>query len=325
MFTEALEDILRDQCTPAVVRAIEVGADPVPLWTAVAGAGFLEVLSSEEDGGAGLPLDELFPIVAALGRHAVPLPIAQSMAARALLPAGQAPAGLITLAPAVRQTAEGWHCPQVPYGRIATHVLADDGTDLLLFDATQVQRLAAGVHRSQSATLWFGDACVPRRYPRQAEALEAFGAALHAALIAGAMCRAFDMALQYGNDRMQFGKSIGKFQAVQHQLALMAEQVAASLIAAEAAFRSEGRAPRRLAAAIAKARTSEAVTPVAEIAHAVHGAIGVTQEYDLQLFTRRLHEWRIAHGSEAHWHRMVGEAFTMNVVPIVEFIRIASA
>lgn len=325
MFSEAFEAILRDQCTPAVVRAIEAGGDPMPLWTAVADAGFLELLSSEQDGGADLPLDELFPIIAALGRHAVPLPVAQSMAARALLPAGQAPAGLITLAPAVRWTGRGWQCPQVPYGTIATHVLADDGTDLLLFDAARAERLAAGVHRSQSATLRLGDASGPRRYPRQPEALEAFGAALHAALIAGAMGRAFDMALQYGNDRVQFGKSIGKFQAVQHQLAVMAEQVAASRIAAEAAFRTGGKAPRRLAAAMAKARTSEAVTPVAEIAHAVHGAIGVTQECDLQLLTRRLHEWRIDHGSEVHWHRMVGEAFIMKPLPVVEFIRTAAA
>jgi alkylation response protein AidB-like acyl-CoA dehydrogenase len=325
MFTEALEDILRDRCTPAVVRAIEAGGDPTPLWKAVADAGFLELLSAEQDGGAELPLEELFPIVAALGRHAVPLPVAQSIAARALLPAGQAPAGLVTLAPAVRRTMGVWQCPQVPYGTIATHVLADDGTDLLLFDTARAERLVAGVHRSQSATLRFGDADGPQRYPRQPEAQEAFGAALHAALIAGAMGRAFDMALQYGNDRVQFGRAIGKFQAVQHQLAVMAEQVAASRIAAEAAFRTGGTAPRRLAAAIAKARTSEAVTQVAEIAHAVHGAIGVTQEYDLQLLTKRLHEWRIAHGSEAHWHRMVGEAFILKPLPFVDFIRAAAA
>jgi hypothetical protein len=40
----------------------------------------------------------------------------------------------------------------------------------------------------------------------------------------------------------------------------------------------------------------------------LHGAIGVTAEYDLQLYTRRLHEWRMADGSEAFWNRMVGNA-----------------
>ena len=49
----------------------------------------------------------------------------------------------------------------------------------------------------------------------------------------------------------------------------------------------------RCACAVAKARTSEAAVTVAAIAHAVHGAIGITEEFDLQLYTRRLHAWRV--------------------------------
>ena len=44
----------------------------------------------------------------------------------------------------------------------------------------------------------------------------------------------------------------------------------------------------------------------------MHGAIGVTEEYDLQLFTRRLHEWRMAHGSESYWHRQLGQLCLAN-------------
>ena len=44
------------------------------------------------------------------------------------------------------------------------------------------------------------------------------------------------------------------------------------------------------------------------IAHAVHGAIGVTAEYDLQLYTRRLQEWRGDFGSQAYWHAQLGAA-----------------
>ena len=81
----------------------------------------------------------------------------------------------------------------------------------------------------------------------------------------------------------------------------MAQHVAAAGIAAELAFSGEGCVPARLAAAIAKARTSMAVPLVASTAHALHGAIGITEEYDLQLYTRRLHEWRMADGSETSW------------------------
>jgi alkylation response protein AidB-like acyl-CoA dehydrogenase len=105
----------------------------------------------------------------------------------------------------------------------------------------------------------------------------AWGAALHAALLAGAMSRSFELALQYANDRSQFGRSMGKFQAVQHQLALMAEHVAAARMAAASAFAFGRTVPVLLNAAIAKARTNEAVIEVAAIAHAIHGAISVTR------------------------------------------------
>ena len=63
----------------------------------------------------------------------------------------------------------------------------------------------------------------------------------------------------------------------------------------------------RLRVAVAKARTSEAALEVAALAHSIHGAIGFTEEYDLQLFTRRLHAWRQAAGSESYWHDVLGE------------------
>jgi alkylation response protein AidB-like acyl-CoA dehydrogenase len=142
-----------------------------------------------------------------------------------------------------------------------------------------------------------------------ADRLAAIAALLHAGLLVGAMKRAFELTMDYANQRVQFGKSIGKFQAIQHQLAVMAEQVAAGGMAAQAAFAAGAPdLPPPHACAVAKARTSEAAVQVAAIAHAVHGAIGITEEYDLQLSTRRLHEWRGAHGSEAFWHRELGRA-----------------
>ncbi|MNN87184.1 hypothetical protein D3C81_2047010 [compost metagenome] len=88
----------------------------------------------------------------------------------------------------------------------------------------------------------------------------------------------------------------------------MAEQVAVSRIAAEQAFAGECVVPDRIPTAIAKARTSMAVPQVTATAHALFGAIGVTEELDLQLFTRRLHEWRLSEGSETWWNGLVGQA-----------------
>lgn len=324
MFAEAIETLLRDHCTPAVVRRIEGGADAGPLWQAIEASGFLELLAPESAGGAGLPLGEVFAVLLQLGRHAVPVPAAQAIAARALLPAGAVPSGPLTLAPTLQREGGRVVCPLVPFGTVATSVLAADERGWVLLDARLAERVPTGIAFHQAATLIWREAEASAGLHgalADAAAVESFGAALHAALLAGSMTRVFEMTLQYCNDRVQFGRSLGKFQAVQHQLAVMAEQVAASRIAAEWAFQGSGAAPDPIAAAIAKARTSEAAAVVASLAHALHGAIGVTEAYDLQLHTRRLHDWRSAHGAETYWHRKLGAAVLAQTAPLAEFVR----
>ena len=322
MFAEAIEDLLKDQCTPAVVRAIEAGGSPLKLWQAMEGSGFLELLAPETDGGAGLALPDLFPILSSFGRFAVPVPVAQTIATRALLASHAMPIGMVTLAAALRREASGaLCCPLTPYGMLADYVLAADGGALLLLPAASAKRQPTGVPCSLTATLRWPDERHAARVPGAGASLPAFAAALHAAMLSGAMNRVFEMTLHYCNDRVQFGKSLGKFQAVQHQLSVMAEHTTAASIAAEAAFRTDASAPSLLAAAIAKSRTSEAAVLVASIAHALHGAIGVTEEYDLQLLTRRLHEWRMAHGSEAHWNLVVGQSVLASDLSLVDFVR----
>jgi alkylation response protein AidB-like acyl-CoA dehydrogenase len=127
-------------------------------------------------------------------------------------------------------------------------------------------------------------------------------ACLIAAQMAGAMQRVLEMTLQFANDRQQFGRPLGKFQAIQHQLAVMAEQVLAARMAAQIGCS----APATMNAAIAKARASEAAVEVAALAHSIHGAMGFTTDHDLQLFTRRLHAWRLQAGSESYWHEVLG-------------------
>jgi alkylation response protein AidB-like acyl-CoA dehydrogenase len=323
MFAEAIDDILKDRCTPAVVRAIQAGESPKVLWDAIASAGFLELLSAEEDGGAGLSLAELFPVLRCFGHYTVPLPVAQSIVARALVGSHIVmPAGMVTLASGFRREAGGRiHCALTPYGMIADFVLASEGDALLLLPCAAAQRQDTGVKNSLTATLTWPDDSSATRVPHGGARLPAFAAALHAALLSGAMNRVFEMTLQYCNDRAQFGKSLGKFQAVQHQLSVMAEHTAAASIAAEAAFQGVGKIPSLLSSAMAKSRTSEAVVLVASIAHALHGAIGVTEEYDLQLLTRCLHEWRIAHGSEAYWHTVIGQQVLASEMPLSDFVR----
>jgi alkylation response protein AidB-like acyl-CoA dehydrogenase len=136
------------------------------------------------------------------------------------------------------------------------------------------------------------------------------------------MDRILSMTIEHANQRTQFGKPIGKLQAIQQQISIMAEQVYAVRMAAQMGVATSGFTPERFQAAMAKARTGEATGVVASIAHAVHGAMGVTEECDLQLFTRRIHEWRSSFGSESYWYGEIGSAYmASDTASSLEFIR----
>ena len=324
MFTDALTALLDDFCTPADVRRIESGGDAAPLWQAVTEAGFLDLMVPESAGGAGLPLAELYDILALLGRHAVPVPLAASIAARALIAPGTplraAPLALATVL--LRQPDGSLLLPRIPQAAAAHQVLVADGSRLLLLDGLAAQATPVGPPAGQEAPWRLPEGAGVTQLPGDGTALPALALAVQSALIAGAATRCMALTLDYANPRVQFGKALGKFQAVQQQLSRMAEHVAATCMAAEAAFQPgpDGQA-QWLQAAIAKARCSEAAVLVADTAHALHGAIGVTQEYDLQLYTRRLRAWRVAHGSEAHWNQRIGEQVLADSASVLDTIR----
>ena len=141
-----------------------------------------------------------------------------------------------------------------------------------------------------------------------AGALASLGAALRAAQLAGAMRSVLRMTVRYAGEREQFGRPIGRFQAIQQQLALMAELVAQASIGAELAFDCDEALFDPMRAACAKQVASANALQCVAIAHAVHGAIGVTAEYDLQLFTRRLRAWAGEWGGAHHWALVIGRA-----------------
>ena len=309
LLVESFERLLQGACTPALVREVERTAEASALWSDIEASGYLDLLIPEQ-GGAGLR--DAFPLWLACGHHTLPVPLAQTMWARGVLAAAGAdvPAGPIALAAAAHRQADGaLHCAGVPFGAVAQSLLLKTPEGELLcvpLTAAQVQR--GGVHGSLQAHIVLSmlpaDAS---RLPNSID-LQAAGALITATLMAGALQRLLAMTLQYANDRAQFGKPIGKFQAVQQQLAVLAEQVFAARMAAELGSAETDVMPQRLRAAVAKARAAEAAEKAVAIAHAVHGAIGVTAEFDLQLVTRRLQDWRGDHGSASFWHAQLGRA-----------------
>jgi acyl-CoA dehydrogenase len=129
---------------------------------------------------------------------------------------------------------------------------------------------------------------------------------VRAAQMAGALESLLEQSVRYATERKQFGRPIGNFQAIQHNLAVLAGHVAAAGIAAEQAFRAADRGEPDFEVAAAKIRAGEAAGVGAGIAHQAHGAIGFTYEHSLHFATRRLWSWRAEFGSESRWALELG-------------------
>lgn len=325
LFSDALAALLADHATPATVRAIEAamgsatatgGTAPwQALWRVLADAGFADALVAEGQGGAGLTLAQVAPLWALCGAHALPLPLAETMLARALLAQSGRPApdGPVALGHGRALPGGGVRAQAVPGARCALAVLASDGASCRLLAVADAQVEATAFVLDATLT-WPETAwqAAPQLALAALPALREWQALVLAQQLAGALGAVFERTLAHANARQQFGRAIGKFQAIQHQLSVMAEEVFAARMAAQigcwADASADGLTPDPLRVATAKARCSEAALQVAGLAHSIHGAIGFTREFDLQLYTRRLHAWRQAAGSESHWHRVLGEA-----------------
>src|SRR5260370_10467104 len=321
--------IFQDLCEPNTVNEAEQGVWPEALWDAWEESGLPPPWVPDELGGAGAALADGFAVLRAAGRFAAPVPLAETLMAGWLLTkAGIAvPGGPLPVAPVhadggVPLTADGalsGRGRRVPFARNAGQiaVLARRGNESVVALVG-----VSGLPISQSTSLAgeprddvsFDGATPEAARPAvvDQDLLVCFGAAVRLQQMAGALEKILEQSVQYALDRSQFGRPIAKFQAVQHNLAMLAGEVAAASAAADAA--AEACASPDIAIgeiAIAKVRGGEAAGTGAAIAHQVHGAMGFTYEHSLHHATRRLWSWREEFGNEAVWAarlwRMVAE------------------
>lgn len=299
--------ILADNCTPAVVREIEAGGNPTPLWDALEESGFINALVPEARGGVGLSLQDAVPIADLAGRYAAPVPLAETMMLRGLVArcGYDLPTGMLCFGGPTRTTGDEIVSASIPSGNLATYIAIVHDGEARLLPAGKVEVVPIPYAMECDMHWSFADweqgialGCT--------QSLETLAALTYALQAAGAMQTIFDRTLAYANERIQFGRPIGKFQAIQHQLSIMAEHLFAARMAATVA--AYGETPNRLSVAAAKARLGRAIVEVTALAHSIHGAIGFTAEFDLQLYTRRLHLWRQAGGNELVWEHELGNA-----------------
>ncbi|MDO9707625.1 acyl-CoA dehydrogenase [Paracraurococcus lichenis] len=301
---EQVERLLSDRAGPDLLRANERGEWPEALWAEAEALGLPTAMAPEDKGGAGLGWDDAAALWHVLGRHASPLPLGESMVASALLAAGG-----IAPRPGLLGLAVGKE--PVAWGRRAAAVVMVSGGTVLLQPGPATTQGRAPYSREPADRAAPGVPAQEGRLPEGfgPDAALLAGALLNAARIAGALEAVLDMTVEYANTRKQFGRPIGGFQAVQQLLARCAGEVAAAAVAVAHAGRAadrHGLAGAEFEIASAKVVAGEAAGTAAAIVHQVHAAIGFTDEHPLHLFTRRMWEWRDAHGAERHWARRIG-------------------
>jgi alkylation response protein AidB-like acyl-CoA dehydrogenase len=132
--------------------------------------------------------------------------------------------------------------------------------------------------------------------------IEQWGALCESAYILGLLEKVLEMAVNHAKIRVQFGRPIGSFQAIQHQCADMITEIdKLKFLTYQAAWKLSVGMPADKEIHMAKAKASDASRKVTLLGIKIHGGVGITQEYDLQFYFRRAKASEIAFGDgDAH-------------------------
>jgi len=326
LLTETAARVFADTCTFAAVEQAEADGFASDVWAAVAETGLAWVSVPEAAGGPGGSLGDALEVVRVAGRFAAPVPLAETgllagwLAAATGLPVPGGPATVVPGTPADTLTWTGGRlhgsAHRVPWAAASERILvvvADEGAPHVLSVPSRDVRIEPVVNLAgepRETVVFDAVAADPAPAPAgvDGDALFARGALTRVAAMAGALERTVELTVGYTNDRHQFGKAIGTFQAVQAHLVHAAQDAAIVTMALATATRAAERGDARFEIAAAKLLADQAASRVTRHAHQAHGAMGMTREYPLHHLTRRLWAWRSEFGDERHWSRVLGTA-----------------
>jgi len=309
-FGASLHELLADAGVPAAARAWAAG-DPSPglvIWRALAKAGVTALAVPESCGGLGASLVDVAVACEELGRHPVPGPVAESIAAVPALLAALAADG--SVAAWLARLADGALIatiampPSLPYALDADVaglvLLADRGRTWLASPHVRHTSIDGARRlfelRPTDAVAADGGAAV-------ATAMT-YGTLASAALLLGAGRGLLETTAEHARTRVQFGRPIGAFQAVKHALAdvLIGLEFARPLVYAAAIAVDEDAVTAARDVAAARVACADAANRAARTALQVHGAIGYTRECDVSLWLAKVRALSSAWGSQAE-HR----------------------
>jgi len=299
---QAVSRLLDREVTPDRLAQAESGQTAVEIWTALEASGLGLALLDANLGGLGLEASAAFELLRLTAVYSVPVAIGETMIATALW--GQPLDGQVTLISDFNR---------VPYGRQARFGVMQNGRDgIALIEMPQSMepdRNLANEPRDAFKSDPAGHV-IETRKPTLGKTVDvmACGALLRSVQMCGAMHTVLRLSIEHAKIRQQFGRPIGRFQAVQHMLADLASEVAAADAITGLAVRNWNREGFIFTAGLAKARVGEAAGHVAAIGHQILAANGFTRDHPLNRSTRRLWSWRDDFGNEAIWQQQIGRA-----------------
>jgi len=320
LLLEVADRALGDTCTHETIQAAERDGWAPRVWAAVAEVG-LHRIALEEGGTLG----DALAVLRIAGRHAAPVPLAETgllagwLLAGAGLPVGDGPLTVVPGRPEDRVELAGGRlrgvAHRVPWARAAERVVAlVPSGDGWLVASAPASSLTVEPHVSlagepRDTVAFDGPADVaPAAAGVDADALRHRGALTRVLLMAGALERMSGLTISYTNERVQFGRPVARFQAVQKHLVDGAEDAVLAGMAADGAARAAERGEARFEIAAAKLLANQAAFSATRAAHQAHGAMGMTREYPLHHLSRRLWAWRSEYGDERFWSARLGAA-----------------
>jgi acyl-CoA dehydrogenase len=307
LMLRSLDRIVEDNAGSAVMAAADGKPGyPAGVWSALDEVG-MAAIGEIDEGDLGLA--DAMALIERSAYHTLPVPLAETILARRLLAkAGMdIPGGSLSVAPPSAN--RDGKAAGVPWGGSVGGVVVATAPDALaLVDAGGAVTPTFNMAGEARDTIDLSRAKVIVTAPLTdaARIVEAEGALVRAVQMSGAMSRVLDHCLTWANDRVQFGRPIARFQAIQHLMAELAAEAAAASASSMMAVEDTAARGDRLSIAIAKARSGEAAGRVCAIAHEVFGAMGFTQEHSLHYATRRLWSWRNEFGAEVKWQAEIG-------------------
>ena len=321
MLLETADRFFTERCGREVVNSVEKGVWPAELWQAIEEMGLPQIAVPEEKGGVGGTLADMLALLRLAGSHAVPVPLAETALANLLIAVagGESKPGSATLVLGTLSLNGGrvsGRVERVPFATVADRFVVVVGGTLAVVPKTAARCEARPSHAGEPyGTVAFENAApeFSGASPISAERALELAAGMRAMQMAGAADRVLAIAVEYSKQRVQFGRSISTFQAIQHMLAELASCVAATIASAEAAARDADEGGLAdggsFSIAAAKSQASDFAQRIAAISHQSMGAMGFTHEHVLHHYTRRLWVWRRDFGSETFWGEKIGSAY----------------